>query len=586
MILQRLVEHGRTRSDLPLAYHRVRAVQWLATVDTNSGNPVVTITDLRPAKGEKRREVNAPYVGRSGVKAPAYLAVDKAEYVLALGAPGRASTARETEKAARAHAAYRELLNEWTEAEPHDETAQLVAAAAAQFSTVDVPADMKPTDVVAVVIDDTWAHEAPTAAAFWTRTAEARASGQTAESGHGVCLVCGEAKQLVGVLVTTVKGGPTGIPSTGKTGDNRFITNNEPAFARNGGSQLTNTPICGACGDLSATTVNALLADREHSLKGPDWALVWWTREPVTDALLGGLDDPEPGEVASLLGRLNKPTAATAATVDTNAFFAATLAVNAGRIIVRDWLDVSLPVVQDNLARWFADHQTFDPWTGQTVAHPLWRLTLAGARYDRRGGRYVEQTTPHNLRMGLLHAALHGTPPPASLLPVFLQRVRGDQHMDGYRLALLRLLLTRTPHLEGTALPQLNTEAIDPGYLCGRAFALFEDIQRTALPNVNATVSARFRGTAMTSPGTVFPGLWNNAGNHLKRIGGGLAEIKEARLRDILGLLDDVPAFLTMAQQARFLLGFEHQRAADIAARRAASAAKAAREAADAPTAA
>ncbi|MFF0837923.1 MULTISPECIES: type I-C CRISPR-associated protein Cas8c/Csd1 [unclassified Streptomyces] len=70
---------------------------------------------------------------------------------------------------------------------------------------------------------------------------------------------------------------------------------------------------------------------------------------------------------------------------------------------------------------------------------------------------YIDTTIPKHLQADLAQAALHGTPPPAHVLPVLMQRIRADHHIDRPRIALLRLALTRTTtrHKE-LCVPQLN----------------------------------------------------------------------------------------------------------------------------------
>ncbi|CAM5391280.1 type I-C CRISPR-associated protein Cas8c/Csd1 [Streptomyces californicus] len=75
---------------------------------------------------------------------------------------------------------------------------------------------------------------------------------------------------------------------------------------------------------------------------------------------------------------------------------------------------------------------------------------------------------------------------PARLLPHLLQRIRADRRIDHPRTALLRLALhtNRKDHQVTAPADRLDSTQLDPGYLCGRVFALLEAIQYAALPEV------------------------------------------------------------------------------------------------------
>lgn len=299
------------------------------------------------------------------------------------------------------------------------------------------------------------------------------------------------------------------------------------------------------------------------------------------------LDGPDPQQVAELMDAARTAKEHPVRQTDANDFHALSLGLNAGRAAVNDWIDVPLPEVKIRLGQWFDDHRIHDGWRNEDRVFSVWRLCLAAARWDRRSDKYIPATIPFGLEAALYATALHGTPPPAWILPRLLQRVRADQHPDTARTALLRLTLTRTHALEDLAMPGLNPDNTNPGYVCGRLFAALESIQYTAGKiadrKVNATIRDKYFGTVMTSSGSVLPNLRVGANNHLgqiRRKRPGTATALERKLGTIFSLLgDDIPAVLPLPQQGAFVLGYEHQRADDFAR---ASAAKAAREAGDA----
>jgi CRISPR-associated protein Csd1 len=184
---------------------------------------------------------------------------------------------------------------------------------------------------------------------------------------------------------------------------------------------------------------------------------------------------------------------------------------------------------------------------------------------------------PHGCERDLLLTALKGTRPPGHLLPHLLQRIRADGHVDLPRAALLRLIVIRTPHIPKEAcMPSLNPEAPYPAYQCGRMFAVLEQIQRAALGrDVNTTIADKFLPAATVTPRAVLVMLKKNSAGHLKKLrrtNPGAHSALSRRLDEVLGHLDagrNFPLVLDVEGQAQFILGYHHQRAADIAAARA-----------------
>jgi len=234
----------------------------------------------------------------------------------------------------------------------------------------------------------------------------------------------------------------------------------------------------------------------------------------------------------------------------------------------------------------FTDHQSTQLWSDGTHPVELWRMVLASGRWDRGTERYVAGTAIRGLERDLLRCALHGGAPPPNLVPQLLHRIRNDHHLDVARVAMLRLALIRPPYKE-TTMPGLDDTATDPGYVWGRIFAVLEAIQRNAIPDINATIRDRYFALAMSQPEATMRMLRLGANSHLKKLRGkdetrAAGYALDARLADLSGRVDTVPAVLDSRGQIRFILGYDHQRSADMAAARARKAAKAA-EAAKTP---
>ncbi len=125
-------------------------------------------------------------------------------------------------------------------------------------------------------------------------------------------------------------------------------------------------------------------------------------------------------------------------------------------------------------------------------------------------------------------------------------------------------------------MPSLDPDAPYPAYQCGRMFAVLEQIQRAALGgDVNTTIADKYLPAATATPRAVLVMLQKNSSGHLKRLrrsNTGAYYALNSRLDEVLGHLDagrNIPPVLGIEGQAQFILGYHHQRAADIAAARA-----------------
>lgn len=110
----------------------------------------------------------------------------------------------------------------------------------------------------------------------------------------------------------------------------------------------------------------------------------------------------------------------------------------------------------------------------------------------------------------------------------------------------------------------LDPEYDDVGYVLGRLFALLEEVQeQSAKPSrLNSTIRERYYASFSTSPPVVMQSLMNLKNHHLKKLGGGLRNWYEREIAEVTNLLDakTIPAHLALEQQAKFAIGYYHQR--------------------------
>ncbi len=192
---------------------------------------------------------------------------------------------------------------------------------------------------------------------------------------------------------------------------------------------------------------------------------------------------------------------------------------------------------------------------------PLWRYLQELAVLGKR------ENVPPNLAGDWMRAILTGQKYPITLLSTTLMRLRGDGDVNALRAGILKSVLIRNLNVEVPV--ALDPTSQNKGYILGRLFAVYEEVQRAALGGkVNATIKDKFYGSASATPQKVFAVLDRGSANHfakLRKQSPGWGVNLEKLLTSITDLMepgqDPIPVALTSAEQAMFGIGYYHQRA-------------------------
>ena len=106
----------------------------------------------------------------------------------------------------------------------------------------------------------------------------------------------------------------------------------------------------------------------------------------------------------------------------------------------------------------------------------------------------------------------------------------------------------------------LNEASTDTAYTLGRLFSIYEAVQQSANPGINATIKDKYFNSAAAMPASIFPVLNNLYQKHLRKLDAGMRvyfDRQVSALKSILG--ESYPARMTLAQQGSFDLGYYHQ---------------------------
>ncbi|CAN5792250.1 type I-C CRISPR-associated protein Cas8c/Csd1 [soil metagenome] len=557
MMLQALLRYAE-RENLGDPDFEATAVHWLLPVGLDgrlSGTPIPLYQDAdakKPRPKRLLRPFTSPNELNQGDKS--HFLADNLERALLLPNPKAPERLR-----LGPHAYFKQMLSEAAVACP-TAASRLQAVLALLESSSELArvhsalteTKAKPSDNVAFqvagknLLDDSDLKE------FWrARRRTMRASSARTQR---VCLVTG---LLTETLDTTEK--IRGVPGGLAMGTN-LISFDKDSFTSYGLEQAQNAAVSVDAELKFRSALNQLIA---RGLRISNVVHLHWTREPVATDVFALLESADEAAVRNLLSA--PQTGHSPADLQANAYYAMSLSGNGGRIVVRDWLESTVPEVEANIRRWFQDLSIINPeGTGTESAFKLGRLLYALVR-DK-----IDELSPQ-VPTQLLYSALRGTPLPQTALAAALRRQQIDagEQPNPARFALIKACLLRSPTARNpSAQPNdpmtefLNSESRDAAYLCGRLFAVFDRLQYLALGQVNAGVAERFYASACVTPALVMGRLFRNAQFHLTKASGGVAENVRKDFEEIATALGEkFPATLDLESQGRFALGYYHQKA-------------------------
>ena len=107
----------------------------------------------------------------------------------------------------------------------------------------------------------------------------------------------------------------------------------------------------------------------------------------------------------------------------------------------------------------------------------------------------------------------------------------------------------------------LDQQNHNPGYLCGRLFAVLENLQFAA--NGQDSIRASYMNAASSTPSAVFPTILKLSNSHYSKLAKdkkGLAIFFDNQKKEIMAMIQDFPDTLELSDQGRFFLGYYHQK--------------------------
>ena len=429
-----------------------------------------------------------------------------------------------------------------------------------------IEAKAKVTDTATFSVEGVSLLDLEEVKSFWRRRRGAYTDRRA--NKRRVCIATGE---LAETLDTTekIKGVPGGLPQ----GTN-LISFDKDSFCSFGFAQAQNAALSAPAELKIRSALNRLIEiSRAQKLIFDKTICLHWTRKKVefdpVDLLATANQDP--AAVAKLIKSVQDGNRIVA--FDANAYYAVSLSGNGGRIVVRDWLQSTVPEIRNHIAKWFLDIGIVEPGGVNikrefSLGNLLWSLT-------NRDLQNPFDALPHGAAEDLLRSALTGGSVPQSILAAALHRETVDRVSGGdepgqqkpfvpARFALLKLYLSRSPNTKNhhTMSEKLDPNSKDVAYLCGQLFAVLGRLQLLALGKVGASIAERTYGGVATRPATTLGPLFTKVPAYLKKAndrfpGSGTNKQKEIeRLCERIEAQAGLPQALGLEEQGRFALGY------------------------------
>lgn len=378
------------------------------------------------------------------------------------------------------------------------------------------------------------------------------------KSGGDVCLVLGSRGITARVHSKT--------PFQGNSFSSMVSFMEGKGYDSYGKSQGSNAPVSEEAEFAYTTALNHLLrADSHNKFSIGTRTFLFWASsdseaakasENSLFALFGKSDDDDPNRRIELVKQtfMSIYNGKLASKKD-DRFYILGLSPNSARIAVVYWAELPLCEFAHTISRHFEDMDIVDtrkekkPYMGLHAL--LGGVTLGGKSSD---------ATP-NLPDAVVKSIFQGLPYPASLFQSCIRRIRAEQSISITRVAIIKAYLNRLNDNNTKIQVMLDKENTNQGYLCGRLFAVLENLQYAA--NKQDTIRSSYMNAASSTPAAVFSTILKLSNSHYGKLAKdkkGLAIFFDTQKEEIIAMLKNFPETLDLQDQGRFFLGYYHQK--------------------------
>lgn len=400
---------------------------------------------------------------------------------------------------------------------------------------------------------------------------------------RGQCLVTG-AVGAIARLHPSIKGVKDAQPSGAA-----LVSFNAPSYESYGKEQSFNAPVSEEAAFAYTTALNHLLADWEHVKQFGGTTMVYWAEnaehayQTAMDIFMNGANDGDEQFQQKA-----------------NALKQAMVHLAHGETYPIDGVELSPDIkfyilgLSPNIARLsvrFFHQNTFGGFMNNLYRHEQ-RIEIIRPSFDARetlspdsllfetvNKKSKDKAASGVLTGALMRSILNDQPYPEALYQNVLLRIQAEHDITRGQAAIIKAVHNKKreealKHTDGgpqglsPALKEEYQVKLDESseylpYVLGRLFSVLENIQESAIPNLNSTIKDRYFTSASATPSSVFPGLLDNSENHLKvlkRDKHGLYVDLSQQVEDLLGRIRETfPKRLNTEERGAFYIGYYHQ---------------------------
>lgn len=562
MILKSLYDYYNRSGDTTPTGFESKETSYALLID-KEGN-FLGIEDLRDDNGRGKTLI-VPRSGRSGTTPKPYLFWDNPEYILGYNPSNRTAA---NQKHAALKAKYRRIADEY----PENSEMLAVCLFYGKYNPEMLETDPKWSDIQKkpavnltfhVKGNETFVAECADLKDYVARDIK---NGDDSDS---VCLITGaRTKAVETTSPTPVAGGK----STGRLVSFQVSS----GYDSYGKSKAFNAPMSPEAEGAYTTALKKLTGkDSRNKLLVGDGnnmrTFVFWAEAKSNDVadrtasflsqLFGNkiLDDQKDNPNAGIakISELYKSVwSGLYKTGSADRFYMLGLAPNAARIAVVYWRVCSIQELAGNILRHLDDMSIIGD---ENIQYPYVGIYSILSQISLDGSK---TSVSPNLPEALFKSITEGTPYPFPLFRACIARIRASQKINTARAAIIKAYLTRINYKNINFNRMLDKTNTNPGYLCGRLFALLELIQEKATPGLNSTIRDRYITSASSSPASVFPTLLNLSFHHEDKLTKGAKVVFEKEKGNIIDLLPGgcFPAHLDINEQGCFMVGYYQER--------------------------
>ena len=375
------------------------------------------------------------------------------------------------------------------------------------------------------------------------------------------CLVTGREDEITATH-PAIKGVRDAQPSGAA-----LVSFNAPAFCSYGREQNYNAPVGKYAAFAYTAALNHLLADRNNVQFIGDTTVVCWAEgaDPAypdffTAAMTGGTTEGlSDNDLRAALKRLAQGLPCEELGIDPERpFYILGLAPNAARLSVRFFLRDNFGKLMENVNAHYERLEIQKPSFAKPGVLPLRELLRETVNLNSR-----DKVPSPAMAGATARAIFSGGQYPASLPEAVMLRIRAERDITWGRAAILKAYYTRNPNDDcpkEVLTVSLNEASTNSAYTLGRLFSIYEAVQQSANPGINATIKDKYFNSAAAMPASIFPVLNNLYQKHLRKLDAGMRVYYDKQVSALKGVLgESYPARMTLAQQGSFDLGYYHQ---------------------------